>query len=396
MLSRAVTLAAWTAAACWACSVAPDLAKRPGAGPLFKIYRAGKFGFMDNRGNVVIEPRFDEVRDFFHGLAAVHWKGKVGFVNEQGQMAIPARFDDARDFLEELAPVRLGRLWGYIDTHGTMVIQPQFQGAAEFRQGLARIYVWNTITLNHRGSRNRFTRDTAPEYAFPPPYEDPCGSPRGDDGRFGFIDKRGAVVIQPKFSDAGEFHEGLASVCLPTGHDSAPARCTVIDRRGDTVFPVTTYAVGDFSEGLATFRVGDHYGFLDRTGRVAMELQYDSAGDFHDGLARVQLGGRWGYIDTRGQRVIPHQYRSAWDFSEGFGVACNSVCTYIDHTGNRTFPIIGNSPIWRFSGGLAPALENHLFTWQGLWTQLRNLLLHQEPGVVYIDKSGSIVGLFGR
>ncbi|MBN9657722.1 MAG: WG repeat-containing protein [Acidobacteria bacterium] len=395
MISRIITLAIWAVAACWACSVSPDLARRPGAGPLFKIYRAGKFGFMDNHGNVVIEPRFDEARDFFHGRAAVHWKGKVGFVNEQGQMAIPARFDDARDFLEELAPVRLGRLWGYIDTNGTMVIQPQFQAAAEFREGLARFYVWNTITLNHRGSKTKFTRDTAPEYAFQPPHEDPCGSPRGDDGRFGFIDKRGAVVIQPNFSDAGEFHEGLATVCLPESRDSASPRCTVIDRRGNLVFPITTRAVGEFSEGLATFTVGKYHGFLDRTGRVAIEPQYEFAGDFHDGLARVRQEWKWGYIDTRGQQVIPLQYRSAWDFSEGIGVACNSVCTYIDRTGSRVFPIFG-STFWGFSGGLAPVMENQLFTWQGLWMQLRNRLLRQEPGVVYIDKSGSIVGFYGR
>ncbi|MGJ5813444.1 WG repeat-containing protein [Paludibaculum fermentans] len=396
MISRAITLATWSIAACWACSYTDDLSKRPGAGPLFKIYRAGKFGYMDRGGNVVIAPRFDEARDFFHGLAAVRLNGKVGFVNERDQLVIPARFDDARDFLEELAPVRLGRLWGYIDTRGNMAIQPRFQGAGEFHQGLARIYVWTTITFDYRGNRTQFTRDTAPLYVFNPPYENPCGFARADDGKFGFIDRQGSIVIPPRFSYADEFHEGLSTVCLEECHDFSRAKHAVINRHGHIAFPVTTESVGDFSAGLASFRVGEHYGFLDRTGRVAIAPQYQYVGDFHDGLARVQQGWQWGYIDTTGRQVIPPQFRSVGDFSEGLAVACNSVCTYIDRTGSRALNVFGNSSIGRFSDGLAPVMEYELFTWQGLFAQLRIRLLRQQPGVVYIDKSGAVAGLYGR
>ena len=64
---------------------------------------------MDRSGNVVIPPRFDKARDFFHGLAAVFINGKAGYTDDQGRIAIAPRFDDARDFVEELAPVRIGR-----------------------------------------------------------------------------------------------------------------------------------------------------------------------------------------------------------------------------------------------------------------------------------------------
>ena len=46
-------------------------------------------------------------------------------------------FENAKDFSEGLAAVRIDGLWGYIDISGEIVISPQFQNAGAFDQGLA-------------------------------------------------------------------------------------------------------------------------------------------------------------------------------------------------------------------------------------------------------------------
>ncbi|MEJ7577285.1 MAG: WG repeat-containing protein [Pyrinomonadaceae bacterium] len=67
-------------------------------------------------------------------------------------------------------------------------------------------------------------------------------------GKIGFIDKSGRVVIKPQFS--------------------------VID---------------DFSEGLALVSWGSDYGFIDETGKVIAKPQYDYSWGFREGFAGVQI-----------------------------------------------------------------------------------------------------------
>ena len=95
--------------ACVSAEKVRNPSKRAGAGPLFRIARKHKWGFMDRTGRVVVTPAFADEHDFFHGLAAVELSdGEWGFIDESGKLSIPARFDEVRDFIDDLAPVRIG------------------------------------------------------------------------------------------------------------------------------------------------------------------------------------------------------------------------------------------------------------------------------------------------
>ena len=45
----------------------------------------GKWGFVNERQQWVIEPRFEEVKAFQTGRAAVKQNGKWGFINKRGE-----------------------------------------------------------------------------------------------------------------------------------------------------------------------------------------------------------------------------------------------------------------------------------------------------------------------
>src|SRR5689334_6867823 len=45
--------------------------KVKGSGPLFRVQRQGKWGYMTRSGRVVIKPQFTYAEDFLDGLAAV-------------------------------------------------------------------------------------------------------------------------------------------------------------------------------------------------------------------------------------------------------------------------------------------------------------------------------------
>jgi hypothetical protein len=82
-------------------------------------------------------------------------------------------------------------------------------------------------------------------------------------GEYGFIDKTGTMVVNPKFKDASPFYQGLAAV-----------------------------------------RIDDKWGYIDSTGKVIIEAQYQQAGGFSaDGLAVVKVGDKVGWIDKAGKYV---------------------------------------------------------------------------------------------
>jgi hypothetical protein len=55
---------------------------------LFRIFKNGKFGFIDRSGKVVIEPQFDWVEDFSEGLALVSSNGTKGFIDKAGKWVL--------------------------------------------------------------------------------------------------------------------------------------------------------------------------------------------------------------------------------------------------------------------------------------------------------------------
>ena len=60
--------------------------------------------------------------DFKEGLAAVKKDGKWGYINTKGEQIVECKFDDACDFSEGFAWVKKDGKWGYINTKGCSVI----------------------------------------------------------------------------------------------------------------------------------------------------------------------------------------------------------------------------------------------------------------------------------
>lgn len=105
----------------------------------FLIIQDGKHGFINARGEVVIEPRFHECGHFHEGLARFRKVDKWGFIDLNGNIVIPAQYDEALDFSEGLAAVRKGKFWGFIDHQDSLVIPFMYTKALSFKEGLAPV-----------------------------------------------------------------------------------------------------------------------------------------------------------------------------------------------------------------------------------------------------------------
>ncbi len=67
----------------------------------------GKWGFVNTKGETVIEPSFENAKSFSNGIAAVCSDGKWGFIDTDGKVAIDYQFTDV-GYLDEdgICPVR--------------------------------------------------------------------------------------------------------------------------------------------------------------------------------------------------------------------------------------------------------------------------------------------------
>jgi len=108
--------------------------------------KAGKYGFIDLNGKIIIPATFDEATHFGEGLAGVRVGEQWGFVNKSGEMVIQPQFDDVGVFSEGAASIALKGKWGFIDRKGKVLIVPQFdKWTYYFEHGLCEVHVGNMI-----------------------------------------------------------------------------------------------------------------------------------------------------------------------------------------------------------------------------------------------------------
>ena len=80
-----------------------------------------KYGFVDNKGNLVVPYKFTDAHDFSGGLAAVcDNEGKWGFIDKGGNIIIPFKYDGVswNSFQDGFALVMIGDKYGYVDKQG--------------------------------------------------------------------------------------------------------------------------------------------------------------------------------------------------------------------------------------------------------------------------------------
>ena len=140
------------------------------------------------------------------------------------------------------------------------------------------------------------------------------------DGRWGYVDRAGRLVIAPRFERAGRFSEGLAAVQdgATLGYVDASGKLTLVPKHA----PVGVLH-RPFSSGRAAVRVGALFGYMDRSGALAIPARFTTADDFSEGLAMACNAEGCGYVDPSGRGAIGYGFMGSSPVKGG--VACLSL-----------------------------------------------------------------------
>jgi len=101
------------------------------SGGLAAVKREGKWGFVNGYGQEIVRCRYDEVRDFEEAgirnyMAAVRRGDRWGFVNKEGKEVVPFRYEEVRGFFWGVAAVKRNGKWGFVNEEGHEVVRCQY------------------------------------------------------------------------------------------------------------------------------------------------------------------------------------------------------------------------------------------------------------------------------
>jgi hypothetical protein len=343
---------------------------------LYPILKKSKWGYMNNRGEMLIDFKYDLAQNFHEGYATValgnmpclidnkenrvidtgiyqfigtyseglvpvmDYKFKNYYMNAKGEvvLSLPKEVYEARSFHSGLARVgkkidvvqnkfgfdisNLGYKFAFIKKDGTYATDFIYDDADDLDEGIARFLQGTKF-----GLLNSDGKEIIPAtYEFISNFNEDLAVVN-QMGKFGFIDKSGKLVIEAKFTYAKEFNEGLAAV-------EVEGKFGFINKSGELVIPALYEDIRPFSEGRAAVMLGGKWAFIDKDGRYIYQPQFEDAGFFNEGLCAVRIKGKWGAIDKEGKVMVPFEFQNIGIFEDGIAeVIFKSINLYVNRFG---------------------------------------------------------------
>ncbi|MFD3156933.1 WG repeat-containing protein [Haloimpatiens sp. FM7330] len=347
---------------------------------------------------------------------------KWGFIDDKGNFMIKPKYDYAYDFQENgLAIVAIGNLYGIIDSRGNYIIKPKYETINQFSEGKAIVVDKDIFKVLDESGKEL----TKGKYNFIGSYNDgralfSKNSTASEEFLYGYLDGEGTEVIDAKYKNGSDFQNGKAVVKIKE-NDYA-----IIDTNEKLLNSYKYYYVGNLSEGILSFQENSDSkdGYIDEKGNILINPQYTMALPFLEGRAVVNVSedieNKYGLIDKTGKYMINPKYNdinqlgenriavgkalksspSYWNskyslsddngnfltdfvydnisnYDKGFAsVYDNKNTFFIDKTGKiaKTLPIINGTGTLSFIGDLIQAFVDNRLSYYDkkakfLWTQ---------------------------
>lgn len=182
------------------------------------VRQGQRYGYIDGAGNPITPVQFTRAGNFSQGRATVELNGetfdigpggrrlteptepapetdyleqgdlvrqngKVGFRFSVGQAVVPAEYDEIRDNYNGLLFVRQGQHWGVLNSKGKQVQPVQFD-AIQTKAANGDALILPIVVKN---------------------------------GRYGYLDEQGKLLVEPQYQEASPFVAGVARVVTQAG-----------------------------------------------------------------------------------------------------------------------------------------------------------------------------------
>ena len=83
--------------------------------------------------------RYDRIRPYSEGMAAVEKNGRWGFIDQKGREIVRPQYQDVLPYGEARAAVKKDGHWGFIDPKGKETVKPQYDNVWSYKDGRATV-----------------------------------------------------------------------------------------------------------------------------------------------------------------------------------------------------------------------------------------------------------------
>ncbi|WP_080693469.1 WG repeat-containing protein [Pseudomonas chlororaphis] len=198
--------------------------------PIYKnilLFRGGisaarldkKIGYIDQGGRVAIPFEYDKGLNYNNGLVGVCAEGKCGYLDARGNVVIPLIYKNIGYFSEKggIAVVKGEHGWGVIDMEGREIIASKLKDSPSISEHEGFIVAFKAardgVIYDLKG--NELTALSYDQIA----YNVWAGKWLNDnlftvaiDGKWGFIDRSGKVIIPIRYDKRAFFFKGHAEL----------------------------------------------------------------------------------------------------------------------------------------------------------------------------------------
>jgi len=234
-----------------------------------------KYGVLDTKGNIVVPFNYSNINYFHEGLAAFReHNGNTGYMDKNGNIQFYNKYKAKNDFFLKdfydglaIESNKKGKL-GYINKKGKTVVPYIYKTATNFHEGVAIV------------SKDEDKFDT-------------------------IIDTNGKEV----FSGIGiydkiyNFYDGLAQV-----HKNG--KMGYINKSGELVIPCIYDITYEFNEGVAIVQNNRKVGAIDKKGNIIIPIIYDNMFYYKNNAFKVRKGNFYGAFDKNGKEILPVSYEN--------------------------------------------------------------------------------------
>lgn len=301
-------------------------------GLAFAMIEKGLFDCLNSRGEVVFSIEADSTRDYKEGLAAFKKDAKWGFVDKKGNIVIEPQYRYAASFSEGFVKVNgfdedvedVNASSFYINKNNEMVFDEKFYACMTFSEGYGVVGKWvggmihsKYGIIDHNGNivvpiENRRVMGEVSDGLYGvgvfPESMPPDGTIEEWMG-WSFVDiVTGEVKFEWPNSGVGYPHNGYLSAGFGVEDYSSASfgyeGNGIINTKGETVVAPQFHSISEIpSEGLYKVNKRGKSGYMTPLGEIVIPLQFNQTSLFHGKLARIKKDGQWGYVDLNGEII---------------------------------------------------------------------------------------------
>lgn len=316
-----------------------------------KVVFEGKTGFVDRTGKEIVATVFEEVRNFSkNGLAGVRLYEKWGFIDTLNQMVVSPKYGDIKMWADGVIPVKSEEKWGLMNAAGKEVVPFLYENMT-CSNGKGIVIVqrnnrWGVIDITGR-------------QLIPVKYDQMGLWSDGmvfvfQGGKQGIVNSQGREVVAPVYDRLSNMGVKQLIVAQKDG------KCGLINYSGIVTVAFKYDRIQKVSKELMIVSQNKKWGLLNFNGKTVLYPKYDTLALAGEGLLRMKSQEKWGFIDLAGKEIVPPVYEQVTAISEAgiFGVKQDNLWGFADRSGKTILPVkyshIGewkNGMIWVNIGG---------------------------------------------